>query len=304
MTNTIRFLSFSICLILVHFTLHAQEFNVRIAVNAPTVQLADPAVFKTLETQLNAFFNDRSWTDQNLKDFEKIQGNININITKEESATSFSGEMDIVISRPVYNSDYSTTLLNYRDNNIAFSYDPARPITFTENSFTDNLSATLAFYAYFIMGLDGDSFALYGGDPHFTKARNIVQRIPVSMQVDQTGWSQKGNSRNRVRLIEEIYDPAMRPARKAWYNYHRLGLDEMAGNPEGGRSIMLQSLYDLQKVNDSEPNSMLVTVFFLAKALELNEVFAISPRAEKIEAFNLIRSMDAANSQKYDKLLR
>ncbi|MBY5957594.1 DUF4835 family protein [Membranicola marinus] len=285
-------------------TVNAQEFNVRVTVNFPTLQLADPAVFKTLESQLNEFFNGRAWTDQDLNDFEKIKGNINITITKEESATSFSGEMDVVISRPVYNSDYETTLINYRDKNIVFSYDPARPITYSENSFSDNLSATLAFYAYFILGMDGDSFALYGGDPYFNKAREISERIPASMQSEQTGWGRKGNSRNRYRMINEIFDPTMRPFRKAWYNYHRLGLDEMSKAPVVGREVMLDAMYSLQKVNDSEPNSMLVNVFFLAKALELNEVFAVSPRAEKIEAFNLIRSMDAANSQKYDKLVR
>jgi len=284
--------------------LQAQEFNVRITVNAPTAQLTDPAVFKTLEAQLNEFFNGQAWSNLNLKDFEKIKGNINITITKEESATSFTGEMDVVISRPVYNSDYETTLLNYRDKDIAFSYDPARPITYSENSFTDNLSATLAFYAYFILGLDGDSFSLYGGDPYFNKAREISDRIPASMQVDQTGWGRKGNSRNRYRMITEVFNPAMRSFRKAWYNYHRLGLDEMYMEPNKARTVMLQSLYNLQEVNNKESNSMLVNVFFLAKALELNEIYAVSPRAEKIEAFNLIRSMDAANSQKYDKLLR
>ena len=291
-------------LVLGYFQGQAQEFNVRITVNFPSLQLADPSVFRTLEGQLNEFFNGRAWTNLDLEDFEKINGNINITITKEESATSFSGEMDLVISRPVYNSDYETTLFNYRDPNIVFSYDPARPITYSENSFSDNLSSTLAFYAYFILGLDGDSFALYGGDQYFSKARQIAERIPVSMQSEQTGWTQKGNSRNRYKLINEIFDPGLRSARKAWYNYHLPGLDQMAVNSEQGRGVMLQSLYALQEVNEAEPNSILVNVFFLAKALELNEVFAVSPRAEKIEAFNLIRSMDAANSQKYDKLLR
>lgn len=284
--------------------LPAQEFDVRISVNFPTLQLADPSVFRTLEAQLNEFFNGHAWTDMDLEDFEKIKGNINITILKEESATAFSGEMDLVISRPVYDSDYQTTLLNYRDQNIVFSYEPSRPITYMENSFSDNLSATLAFYAYFILGLDGDSFALYGGDPYFTKARQIAERVPVSMQSEETGWSQKGNTRNRYRMISEVFDPGLRPVRKAWYNYHRLGLDEMSANSVEARNVLLQSLYGLQEGNESEPNSMLVNVFFLAKALELNEVFAVSPRAEKIEAFNLIRSMDAANSQKYDKLVR
>src|SRR5699024_8601437 len=165
------FFSLFMLLILTGWSVSAQEFQVNVSVNHPTAQLADPAVFQSLELQLNEFFNNQSWTNMNLKDFEKIKGNININITKEESATSFSGEMDLVFSRPVYGSDYETTLFNHRDKNISFSYDPARPLTYTENSFTDNLSAILAFYAYYILGLDGDSFALYGGDNYFTKAR-------------------------------------------------------------------------------------------------------------------------------------
>lgn len=297
------FFSLFMLLILTGWSVSAQEFQVNVSVNHPTAQLADPAVFQSLELQLNEFFNNQSWTNMNLKDFEKIKGNININITKEESATSFSGEMDLVFSRPVYGSDYETTLFNHRDKNISFSYDPARPLTYTENSFTDNLSAILAFYAYYILGLDGDSFALYGGDNYFTKAREIAQRVPSSMQEDG-GWSQKSNSRNRFRMIDEIFKPSFRTARRAWYHYHRLGLDVMASGPQEGREVMLQSLHELKEVEDAESNSMIVNVFFLAKALELNEVFAVSPRAEKIEVFNLIRSMDAANSQKYDKLSR
>lgn len=285
------------------WTATAQEFKVNINVNHPNVQIADPAVFQSLERELNEFFNNQAWTNLNLDDIEKIKGNISITITKEESATSFSGEMDLVFSRPVYGSDYETTLFNHRDKNISFSYDPARPLTYTENSFTDNLSAILAFYAYYILGLDGDSFALYGGDNHFTKAREIAQRVPSSVQ-DDGGWSQKSSSRNRFRMIDEIFKPNFRAARRAWYNYHRLGLDMMSSAPQEGREVMRQSLHDLKEVEDSESNSMTVNVFFLAKALELNEVFAISPRAEKIEVFNLIRSMDAANSQKYDKLSR
>lgn len=299
----LRFFSFMLLVFLGGWNISAQEFQVNVNVNHPNVQIADPAVFQSLEQQLNEFFNNQAWTNLNLKDFEKIRGNISINITKEESATSFSGEMDLVFSRPVYGSDYETTLFNHRDKNISFSYDPARPLTYTENLFTDNLSAILAFYAYYILGLDGDSFALYGGDNYFTKAREIALRVPSSAQ-DDGGWSQKSSSRNRFQMIDEIFKPSFRPARRAWYNYHRLGLDVMASGPQEGREMMLQSLHELKEVEDAESNSMIVNVFFLAKALELNEVFAVSPRAEKIEVFNLIRSMDAANSQKYDKLSR
>src|SRR5690625_4794643 len=81
------------------WTVSAQEFQVNINVNHPSVQIADTAVFQALERQLNELFNNQAWTNLNLDDVEKIRGNISITITKEESATSFSGEMDLVFSR-------------------------------------------------------------------------------------------------------------------------------------------------------------------------------------------------------------
>lgn len=295
----------TLLLLVIYTAAEAQEFDVKISVNAPNVQIADASVFQTLEGQLNEFFNNHAWTDLQLKDFEKLRGNISITITKEKSATSFGGEMDVVISRPVYGTDYETTLLNYRDKNISFSYDPSRPITYRENAFTDNLSATLAFYAYFILGLDGDSFSLYGGDPYYKKAQEVARQVPAELQRgEDSGWSTGGSSRNRFQMVDEIFKPAMRSGRKAVYNYHRMGLDVMASNIQEARGAIMGSLHDLREVDGSEPNSMMVNIFFLAKASELNEIFAVSPRAEKVEAYNMIRTMDAANSQKYDKLSR
>lgn len=295
-----------LCLsLLISLNVGAQEFQMTVTVNTPNLLNVEKSVFDGLETKLNNFINNTAWTGSEYEDFEKIKGSINLTITKEESATSFSAQMDILARRPVYGSDYETTLINFRDPNVGFSYDQSSPINYNENSFNDNLSAIFAYYAFIVLGLDGDSFSLYGGDEYFDKARTIVQRIPNSLKSgDQSGWSQTGSSRNRARLIQEILDPGLRPVRKAMYDYHRLGLDMMQGDMTSGRNQIKAALHSMQEANSAEPNSMFINIFFLSKALELNEIFAVSQRAEKIEVFNMIRDMDAGNTQKYDKLIR
>lgn len=300
-----RFLSLTLFFVLIMNGLYAQEFKMSVKINTPNLENVDKAVFTSLESKLYEFINNTAWTDVEYKDFEKIKGNLTLTITKEEGPTSFRAEMDIIASRPVYGTSYESVLFNFRDRQVAFSYDQSSSLRYSENSFTDNLSAIVAFYMHYILGLDGDSFSLYGGDEHFKMARSLVQRLPTSLQNDgQSGWGATGNSRNRAQLIEEVFNPSLRPIRKASYNYHRLALDEMHDDAEAGRQVMLASLHEMEEVHSVDPNSMMVNVFFLAKASELNEIFAISARAEKIEVFNMIRNMDAANSQKYDKLIR
>lgn len=285
--------------------LRGQEFNVTVKVNTPNIENVDAAVFTDLENKIFEFFNQTPWTDVTYQDHEKIKGNLTLTIIEEVNQTSFRAELDIIASRPVYGSTYETVLFNFRDRSVNFSFDQATTLRYNENSFGDNLSATLAFYAYIILGMDGDSFSLYGGDNHYNKARSIVQRLPASLQNDNnSGWSLTGNARNRSTLIDEIFNPSMRPIRKTIYHYHRLGLDEMHKDVTAGRQVMVTSLHELEEVHDQNPNAMFLNVFFLAKALELNEIFAVSPRAEKIEVFNMIRKMDAGNAQKYDKLLK
>ena len=62
-------------------------------------------------------------------------------------------------TRPVYNSTYTTTLLNFKDSNVEFSYQQGEPLNFTVNTMESQLTAILNFYAYFIIALDRDSFA-------------------------------------------------------------------------------------------------------------------------------------------------
>ena len=75
------------------------------------------------------------------------------------AAATFSGELQVQSSRPVFNSTYTSTLLNVNDKDIDFTYTEGQTIDYTDQNFQSNLSSIMAFYAYIIVGMDYDTFS-------------------------------------------------------------------------------------------------------------------------------------------------
>ena len=49
-------------------------------------------------------------------------------IVNELDETNFKSEIQIQARRPVYNSSYTTTLLNFRDQQLDFEYTEGEPL--------------------------------------------------------------------------------------------------------------------------------------------------------------------------------
>ncbi len=283
----------------------AQEFSFDVEVNAPTLQTTDPKIFRELESKLHEFLNNRKWTDVSYEEHERIKCNLILTIKAEFSATTFGADLSIQAVRPVYGSDYETPLLNHLDKEFNFTFEETTPIIYSDNIFSDNLTSTMAFYAYYILGLDHDSFQLYGGDPYYQKANEIINTLPGELVTDgNSGWGSKANGRNRYFMIENILSPRSRPYRKALYDYHRLGLDLMASNPQQGKDAILEALKGIEKVSNDYVNSMIVQMFANAKAQELNQVFAVADRTQKNEVYRIMTTVDPANRNKYIPIRR
>ncbi len=290
----------TICFTLLSMVITAQEFLMQVDVNVPTLQTADPSLFKTLESRLTEFLNNRRWTNETYKEHERIKGNINLTITSELSSTAFAAELKIQAIRPVYGTSYETTLLNHQDNEFVFQFEQNTPLNFADNIFTDNLTSVFAFYMYYILGLDHDSFALYGGDPYYEAANEIINTLPSNLLTDnKSGWSSQANGRNRYFMIENILSPRTRPFRKALYEYHRQGIDVMYKDAEQGKLVIIESLKELQTVTKDYPNSMIIQMFANAKAQEVTDIFAVATRPQKNEVYQIMTSIDPANRNKY-----
>ena len=277
----------------------AQELKCQVQVVFLQVQGQgiDNRVFNTLQTSIFEFMNNRKWTNDNFTNIERIDCNILINLTKIVSPGVYQGTIEVQSRRPVYKSSYTSVLLNYLDNNFSFSYIENQPLTYSENTYTDNLTAILAFYAYFILGLDYDSYSLKGGTPYFQKALGIVNNVPSDVEGEWTS-----GDRNRYWMINNLLDATYIPLRDCMYNYHRLGLDIMYDKKEEGLKTITTSIENLQKIHAIKPASYSMQIFFNAKSDEVINIFTGAPPEIKTRIVPILNRIDPTNSNKYMKI--
>lgn len=279
----------------------SQELNCNVIVNGDATTITDPSIFRDMENGLEQFLNNKAWTENTYENFERIKCNILITLDQQSTLNNYQGSVQIQSARPVYNSTYESILFNFADRDWVFNYVVGQPLEFNENAFLNNLSSILAFYAYIIIGLDNDSFEEMGGTPHFQQALNIVNN---AQQSNRPGWDPLNSSRNRYWLMENINNQQMQDVRKAWYAYHRTGLDMFFEKPEECRDAALRLLEAMQKSQKVYPNSILVISILDAKSNEFVNVFQEADLNQRKKAYDFLINLDPTRKQKYDGLIQ
>lgn len=289
-------------------SLSAQELQAEVQVLSTRVQGVDPKVFTTLKTALTEFLNNRRWSSDNFMPNERIQCTFFLNITEAVGAPEdnvFKGTLTVQSTRPVYNSNYSSTTFNFLDREVAFKYDPSQVLLFDDNRVagTDaliaNLPALIAYYAYMILGFDYDSFQQEGGDVFFKKAQNIVMNAPEDSRVIN-GWKSNSSRKiNRYWLVDQILDPKFSQVRKFWYNYHIKGLDLMRKEPQKGLQNIAPFFTTLNLINKENPSSIYLMTVFNTKSTEFLNLVAQLPPEEKQKAIQQLSEVDVSNAAKY-----
>ena len=287
----------------------SQELESKVTINSSRVSSqVDKKVFQTLQTALQNFMNTRKWTGDTYQQNEKIACNFLLDIEKGIGANVYQATLTVQAARPVYNSSYQTALINHKDDAVSFKYVEFQPVEFNENRVqgTDplvaNLTAVFAYYAYMIIALDYNSFALRGGDPYFQKAQNIVNSAPENRDI--VGWRAFDGQRNRYWLIENFTNNRYNLMHDALYSYYRLGMDHMYENEPEGRNAVLNGLQLINTVNSEIPNSMVIQFFFQGRANELAKIFKKSSPEEKNRAVDILSKVDITNSAMYKQELR
>jgi hypothetical protein len=277
----------------------AQELNCQVSVITPTIDASDKSIYETLQTSIREFLNNRTWTQDQFLNQERIECSILINIKNRVSTDQFDATIQISTGRPVYKTSYKAPLLNILDKNFTFKYVQDQTLEFDEASITSNLTAVLAFYANLIIGFDYETFAENGGSPYFAKAQSIVS---ASQNLPDGGWKAFESTQNRYWITENLLNVSFRPFRTALYKYHRLGFDRMSENLPDSRIVVLESIKDLRKVYQDKPNSYLMQVFFDAKADELVNLFSAASNDEKNQAIQVLNLIDPAHTNKYNTI--
>jgi len=280
----------------------AQEIRATVNISTPKLQKADPQVFETLKRSMEEFFNNTAWTDDEFQEDERIEVQIQMTITEEESDTRFKADLIMQSSRPVYNSNVNTVVFTHPDRDVRFDYQQDQPLIFSQTAYNDNLTSILSFYAYLIIGMDYDTFSPFGGEPFFLLAQQIMNAVPTNESAQFRGWMARDGNRNRYWLMENLLNPRIRPLRQVMYDYHRLGLDLMYKDPETSRATMAASLQLLDNVMRNYPNAMMLQAFANAKRDEVIEIFKNGEKAEKGQVKNTMIRIDPANAATYQRI--
>jgi len=279
---------------------YSQELYCQVQINTQQVQGTDKKVFETLRSAVFEFMNQRKWTEYKYSNEERIECTMLINITRRNSSDDFSAELNMALKRPVFNSTYNSTLLNYVDKDFRFTYVEYQPLDFIENTHTSNLTSVLAYYAYIFIGLDFDSFVQSGGNPYFEKAESIVNAAQGSGEI---GWKSFDSQQNRFWLVANLMNPTHSNIRKFMYEYHRMGMDVMYSDNVKGRAAMLKAVNYLVEVKNNYPNLFFLQLIMDAKSDEFINVFSEATSSEKTRAMNALKKLDPANASKYDEIM-
>ncbi len=286
------------------FTAKAQELNCLVDVVADAkleVTTVEKEIFLQLKQTVFELMNNTQWTKDKFKIEERINCNVVIQIKEIPSPGIYKGAMQVQSTRPGFNSSYNTTVFNFQDEDIIFDYSRNAQLIYAPNQYRNNLSSILAFYAYFIIGMDYDTFSLKGGTQYFNEAQNIVIN---AQSAAGPGWkSNETGKRNRYYLVDNILHQLFEPLRECNYEYHRLGVDEMYNSVEDARKAIYKSLAKLNKVVATRPNSVNLLNFVQAKTTELKNLYKDAEIKEKQDLVTLMQRIDPANSSKYGEIL-
>ena len=282
----------------------SQELNcqVNIVTDASLeVTSVELEIIEQLKGVIYEFMNNTQWTKDKFTVEERINCNLQIQISEIPQPGTYSGAVQVQSSRPAFNSSYNTTVFNFQDEDLVFGFSRNAVLAYAPNQYRDNITSILAFYAYYIIAMDYDSFSNKGGTKYFNEAQQIVTNAQSS---GAPGWkSNERGKNNRYWLVDNALHQLFSPLRECSYEYHRKGLDVIYDDKVAGRKAVFTALNKLLKVVSTRPNSLNVTNFIRAKTIELVNLYEDADAKEKNQVVNLLKRLDPTNSSKYQEIL-
>lgn len=299
-----KIVAFIVCLIGSSTFVYSQELNCTVKIITDSkleVTSVEQEILSQLEQVIYEMMNNTQWTKDQFTIEERINCNLQLQIRSIPAQGTFSGALQVQSSRPAFNSNYNTVLFNFNDEDITFSFSRNAILSYAPNQYRDNLTSILAFYAYFMIGMDYDSFSNKGGTKFFNEAQQIVLNAQSS---GASGWrSNEQGKRNRYWLVDNILHELFSPLRICNYEYHRNGLDALNEDKVKARGAIYTAINKLVKVVATRPNSLNLSNFIQAKSIELRNLYQDAELKEKNDIVALLKRLDPTNSPKYQEIL-
>ncbi|MEX1268673.1 MAG: DUF4835 family protein [Balneolaceae bacterium] len=278
---------------------YAQELNCTVSVNDRQISGSSFNYISELKNDLESYINQNRWTDDRFEERERIACIMQIVLTDADDQFNYTAEVILSVRRPVYNTNRLSVSIVLSDSNWNFHYPRNKNLIRDELQF-DDLTSFIDFYAYVILGYDYDTFSPLGGSRYFNQALSIFE---MGQATGSAGWTRSiGAQRNRYGLITDLTNSGYSGFREAVYLYHRLGLDQFTLNPELSRNAVLESLKQLREVKRVTSNNYLFDLFFSTKYNEIVAIFRDTDVQTRLEAYNVLRDVDPANTSAYEPL--
>lgn len=297
MTGIVRS-GFILAIALMPLLVSAQELNCTVEVNAQKIEGGSKSVFQTLQEAMTEYMNETKFSNATFANNEKLDCRLFLTVS-EYTDDRITGDLQVQLSRPVFNATYTTTLFNFKDNRISFEYREGEPIIFNETNIENNLTAILNYYAYLFLAIDFDSFSLQGGQPFYERAESIVQ---AAQSLGEVGWKAFEDPKNRNGVLSSYTSPSTSVIRQLLYNYHRKGLDEMATSPDKGRVAITESIKAIETIYKADPMSSALSIFRDSKMDEIVNIYSKAPQTERETVYKLLQPIYPAENDRLQKI--
>ena len=278
----------------------ATELNCDVDVNSDKITNVSKDIFNELKQSITDYMNTTTWTNATFSTNEKINCKLLFTLSSWDNSTgAMQGDLQIQSQRPVFNSTYTTALINFRDTKVNFNYETGQQLVFSEMDMEDNLTAILNFWAYMIIAMDFDSFELNGGTPYYEKAAQVVR---LAQSSGENGWKAFEDNNNRSAVLSAFTENQTAPIRQILYDYHRMGLDQMVVTVDKGRSTITHTLENLGKIYDVAPLSVCLTMFKDAKLDELVNIYSKANTTEKEAVYEMLYQVYPSETNRLDQI--
>lgn len=283
----------SAILLLLPVSLLSGELDVRVSVELRNLPSMHREMLENDFADKVSDYLERRWTDIDFGN-EQIPVEISINFRDATTDYSYSAQIVLVSSRPIYNQGRNTGLIRINDENWDFSMPPGKPFTFDEYSY-DGLTTLLDFYAYLVIGLDFDTYEPLGGTPFYERAANIAR---VGQRAGGRGWERASTGFSRMGLVEDLLSSRNQKFREAVFHYHYNGLDLLTVDKSRAIESIVEAIEIFGEIRSNDPRNLPVRMFFDSKHSEIAEVLLDYPDRS---VYDRLGSIDPANRSTYDE---
>ena len=277
---------------------YAQEFMCSVSINPGRIQ-GDKQIFDEMRRSIQEYINDYKWTNDQYEHYERIRWQLRIQINERPTADRFTGRAVIQAFRPIYGSSEETQLFNISDSRFDFSYVVQQQMPHIENTYNDNLTALLNFYAYIVLSFDYGSFSPNGGEDYLRRAEEVLNQAGSSGEI---GWRSADGQQNRYWLVENLRNTRYKAFHEAMYTYHREGMDVMGEDVNKGRRGVMEALRKIDELQRQNNLLYIKRVFMDSKNNELKNIFKGALPNQQQEFLQIMEQIDPSNMSEYNSI--